>query len=488
MITVAPGSGLTIEAFLQAWAPELLRGYQVQIDPAGYASGQAGSLSLQPGGALIDAARADFAFIGFSTDPADEQAVAAVDTSTPATRWAAALFDPSDGAPDPSSTVYLATLEVQVSADAAGTFTLSLDPGATVLGDDSSPSAPIVPLALSPVIIQVGVGVCSDAADCGDLDNDGIRDDACAWYDCAAGACATLGKTTQADLGGAFGACTPDGATDGNDRFHALNCFSNKNTLGVPPYPCEAATPAALNVDAGGPATCQLDGVCDGNDAFHALNGFENDWFDGSIGYQCGCAGPGPVGGGRSADPSKPAARSGLAAALRLLAPATVRPGEIFAVDVHLDGDVAALRGYQLHLGTTGGIGGELELVDISIRESNVFSSSDKLAKNSSADPAAPNAAAAFWSAFNRDTAQMVAGLDDAQGVPAVAGAYLATFTYRVPEDATGTFTIEVRYDATGRTSPKPQERTFLFGPYAGLIDVTSTTPARIEVSGRPNR
>ena len=82
----------------------------------------------------------------------------------------------------------------------------------------------------------------------------------------------------------------------------------------------------------------------------------------------------------------------------------------------------------------------------------------------------------------------MVAGVDDAEGVPAVAGAYLATFTYRVPEDATGTFTIEVRYDASGRTSPLPQERTFLFGPYAGLIDVTSTTPAKIEVSGRPNR
>src|SRR5262245_2848704 len=107
-ITVAPGSSLTIEAFLQGWAPELLRGYQLQIDPAGYTSGQAGALAPQSGGALIDALRVDFAFAGASTDPAGEQAVAAVDTSTASTRWAAALFDPSDSEPDAGSTVYLA--------------------------------------------------------------------------------------------------------------------------------------------------------------------------------------------------------------------------------------------------------------------------------------------------------------------------------------------------------------------------------------------
>ena len=79
----------------------------------------------------------------------------------------------------------------------------------------------------------------------------------------------------------------------------------------------------------------------------------------------------------------------------------------------------------------------------------------------------------------------MVVGMDAPEGVAVRGGAYLATFTYRVPADASGTFTIEVRYDDT---TPTPTERTFLFGKYAGLIDVHATTAAQVTVVQTRNR
>jgi hypothetical protein len=60
------------------------------------------------------------------------------------------------------------------------------------------------------------------------------------------------------------------------------------------------------------------------------------------------------------------------------------------------------------------------------------------------------------------------------------AGSYLATFSYRVPPDARGTYSIELRHggDALATT-----ERTFLFGRHAELIDVRSITPAQVRVT-----
>jgi hypothetical protein len=298
---------------------------------------------------------------------------------------------------------------------------------------------------------------------CGDVDDNGIRDDACLWYECVAGQCSTLGRTTQADLGGFSGACPIDLTCDGNDRFHALNCFSNLSTTGAIGYPCEGSPPFAVNVDGGSPSSCALDGTCDGNDAFHALNCFENDWFDGSIGYQCNC-GPSPV------PPAPPLAPMGQAA-IALRAPERVAHGGIIAVDVYLDSDVDALRGYQLHLGTRGGEGGQLELVDIAVNQ----------ARRDYAFRGVPG----VWSAFNRSAAQMVAGMDAAEGVPVSAGSYLATFSYRVPHEASGDFVIELRYDGKGSS---PTERTFLFGRYAGQLEVTSASPVLVDVAGRRSR
>jgi hypothetical protein len=325
------------------------------------------------------------------------------------------------------------------------------------------------------------------AAACADQNGDGIRDEACAWHECLGGACVTLDKATPADIGEQSGACAPDGACDAGDRFHALNCFADQSTLGAAPYPCEFQPPAALNVDAGGPGSCALDGVCDASDAFHALNCFSNLDFQGQQGYPCTCSGPAP-------DPGDLAGVARGQASLILRAPSSVQPGEFIDVDVHLASDLDALRGYQLHLGASGGKSGALELVDISIGEMNVFAPAGAGLKP--APPIGPRAtahapdgtSAAYWSAFNARTHQMVAGLDDPEGMPAAAGAYLATFTYRVPADAAGTFTIDILHDDGSRASSPPKQRTFLFGRYGSLIEVSSTTPARVTVSSDHER
>jgi probable HAF family extracellular repeat protein len=140
---------------------------------------------------------------------------------------------------------------------------------------------------------------CAAVSDCADVNADGVRDDHCLWWSCAAGACSSV-EIPFADMGGEFGSCPPDGFADSHDRFHALNCFSNQDTLGQPGYGCEDAPPQAFNVDAGGPfGDCAPDGVCDGHDAFHALNAF-----DGSTTCLC----PGGSQGGRTRPLPGPAA------------------------------------------------------------------------------------------------------------------------------------------------------------------------------------
>jgi hypothetical protein len=317
---------------------------------------------------------------------------------------------------------------------------------------------------------------CIAVSDCADLDGDGIRDDNCVSWSCSAGTCAGT-DVAFADLGGPFGACAPDGVADGNDRFHALTCFSNSSTLGAAGYPCEPFPPQAMNVDAGGEfGSCSPDGVCDGHDAFHALNAF-----DGSTSCSCPAGGPAP---GMGAPPGDPVITG--EARLRLLASRPrLRAGEVVEVDVMLEGAVGDLRGYQLHAAVTnvehdapaaGAAGvdsgdsagrGGLELVDIAVRPR--------------ADAALP---AASWQAFNIHTQQMVAGLDGA-GVRPSRSAYLATLVFRASPQSRGEFVVGLRHPGSD-----PAGRTYLFPtPYNGKIEITAVEPAVIEVKGpRPRR
>jgi hypothetical protein len=305
-----------------------------------------------------------------------------------------------------------------------------------------------------------GAGPCTTHGDCADLDDNGVRDDNCVFWACASGTCADT-AIVFADMGGPFGACPPDGAADGNDRFHALNCFSNTTTTGQVGYPCEDSPPAAFNVDAGGSfGSCSPDGVCDGNDAFHALNAFQGTTI-------CSCSGPAPA-------PAGPPIIAGEARLALIVDRASIAPNDVAEVDVILTHALEDLRGYQLHVGVSGGIGGRLDLIDIAIRQQSALGSD----ADGRSTREARSQATAFWSAFNVGTRQMVAGLDQA-GVSAQAGAYLATFVFRASPDAIGEFTVELLHDEKDATN-----RTFLFPTAPGAkIEIVETQPAVIEVS-----
>jgi hypothetical protein len=294
-------------------------------------------------------------------------------------------------------------------------------------------------------------GSCTTFGSCADVDQDGIRDDNCLWWACDAAECQAT-AIPFADMGGLFGSCAPDGAADANDKFHALNCFSNQTTSGGFGYPCEAAPPVALNVDAGGPfGDCNPDGVCDGNDAFHALNAFE-----GSTLCSCGAGGGPAPAAPRSPRIIRP---QDMAKATLALRPSQflVKPGQLVQVDVVLESALDDLRGYQLHLGVGDRREKELELVDIAIEggEKWVF------------------AGRGAWTAFNVSTGQMVAGLDSV-GVPAEAGVHLATFTYRVRPGVEGGFAVDLLV-------PRESGRSYLFPTAAsGRILMTAPALARI--------
>jgi hypothetical protein len=155
-----------------------------------------------------------------------------------------------------------------------------------------------------------------------------------------------------------------------------------------------------------------------------------------------------------------------------------IHPGELVEVDVFLDSAALRdLRGYQLHLGVSGGRSGTLEVVDISIGQPNVFTSVVERRGTSDERP--------VWSAFNLQTQQVLAGLDGA-GIPAEPGAYLATFIYRASADAAGTFDIELLH---GQGVAVKSARSFLFAtPAASDILIGEATAARVRVLPRPRR
>jgi hypothetical protein len=337
---------------------------------------------------------------------------------------------------------------------------------------------------------------CHTFAECADADGDAIRDDNCVWWSCDCGVCSGT-DLVFADMGGAFGDCLPDHTVDGNDRFHALNCFSNQGVTPGSPYPCEPGPPASTNVDAGGPfRACCPDGVCDANDAMQALHTFSDE-------NPCTCpanfACPCPIptagiclGNGQSCTSDddcgggdchlvmcplgpQPEAPSGSPidwprvvdrSAVRLVGDRSeAAPGDLIDVDVYLKDAVADLQGYQLHVEAAGGKRGALELVDVAIdeRREHVF------------------AGLAGWRAFNVHTRQMLAGLDS-PGVATRPGAYLATFTFQASPDAAGTFSVELLHD-----NRDPAQRTFIFPtPPGAKIEVESAAAAVVIIREKP--
>lgn len=458
-LTMAAGSSTRIMVWMadNGMAGDQLNGYQILMPisttPLPGSTGSVSYLNNAPGSPelgdsiRIDTTRDDWVF-------ADEPAILDVFyTESDALQLFGALYTTIPGiGPDPSSmsTRYLGEFEVSASADALGDFELRFNqvtPPLTQFFDPIGFEFGVDQFQILVISVVEGGG-CDNGtiAECADIDNNEIRDDNCVWYECAAGSCIGT-DIVFADMGGQFGACPPDGAADGNDRFHALNCFANVDPSGGGTYNCEAFPPAAYNVDAGGQfGSCNPDGVCDGNDAFAALNAF------GGV-TTCSC----PLDGGPAPTVVEPQVvnRAGFELSSQR---ASIRAGELIEVDVRLDRMLPDLRGYQLHIVATGGRSGHLELVDIAVPGDGVFASE--------------------WTAFNRATGQMVAGRDG-NGVMVSAGS-LATFTFRASKDAAGTFNVEVLpFDALNT-----QQRTFLF-PTAptDIIAIDRGKPLVVEVN-----
>jgi len=141
-------SRVTLEVYAGDWDPDadgrpLIHLYQVWVDTASYTTGSAGTLSLarlpcvenddcfantacQSSGfchsdasLFVDMQHPDYIFRGFSS-------LALSDTSPPSFRIGGLILDSGVSVPDPGVDRYLGTWLVDVSADAEGTFTLSL--------------------------------------------------------------------------------------------------------------------------------------------------------------------------------------------------------------------------------------------------------------------------------------------------------------------------------------------------------------------------
>jgi hypothetical protein len=268
---------------------------------------------------------------------------------------------------------------------------------------------------------------CSTASDCGDIDMNNVTDDHCMFYECAGGCSAT--PRTFADAGGSFGSCPIDGFANIHDRNHVLLCFGGINT-------CDP-----INHDLGGSfGACLPDGFCNIHDANHVDTTFAGT-------NPCSC-------------PTGPAPEFGPAVvgevALTLDAATVASAGDVVDVHVHLDGAIAALQGFQLNAVTTGGKSGDLQLEEVIIepRKAHVFSGLDA------------------FSASNIGNGQVLGGLPG-DVTKAADGAYLATFRYRIPLEASGQFVIDVSSD-----------QTYLIADGNGMIELKGTTPAVIDVRG----
>ncbi len=363
-----------------------------------------------------------------------------------------------------------------------------------VMDGDGCPSTCVFPTG--PSCPGGGADECADLVDNVTLapGADNKTDNVCVWWQCGGGTCTgdptqpcsedsdcgaggpcvpsapdeclSVALTDPSDMGGGFGNCEPDGFCNNADINHALLRFATAN-------PC-----SGINIDAGGPfGACPPDGFGNLFDANHAASCF-------AVANPCTCT-PGnactlpsecisgvctggfcePVGG--PAPEMGPNIVGGTGLTLET-SNRTVRRGATFQVQAYVNSPLAALSGYQVHTGVTGGRSGSLELVDVSIadRDDDVFAT-----------------ASGVFDAFNVGTSQMLSGLHG-DGFVATAGkGYLATFTYRVSDDAVGTFVIDILHDESAG------DQTFLVGADdRDKIEITKTTPAVVVVTSGASR
>ncbi len=297
---------------------------------------------------------------------------------------------------------------------------------------------------------------CVTAADCADLDANGITDDVCTWWECNAGACSGVAKTHPSDMGSALGGCALDNFCSLADALHALTCFAGDNS-------CDT-----INIDAGGPlGECAPDGFCNLADALHALTCFAGK-------NACSC-GPSPK---HSNTPhivgttaltvlaDRSAVEPGGEIDVRVFLGAISREPSAIGESVGRGSPAVPLQAYQIHVEASGGRSGSLDLVGITIEDRPNFIFS--------------GAGEERFDAYNIDTGQMLAGLFGRSVTPPRNG-YMATFTYRASTDAAGTFVVDIMHDDAN------WDQTFLVGAeLTDKIELRATTPAAIAIAPRP--
>ncbi|MCH8148276.1 MAG: hypothetical protein IH987_09835 [Planctomycetes bacterium] len=155
------GVDVTLEVFISAWEPRLIRVYQAQIlGETSYTSGDAGFLIplLTPdpeAGAFIDTSRPDFIF----RDPFDEDdwltGIGSLFGDPQMYAWAGVILLPNVGQADTGVRRYAGTLILEVSPDAAGSFTVEFNPSInfTFLADELSSVFPLI--ELTPGLITI---------------------------------------------------------------------------------------------------------------------------------------------------------------------------------------------------------------------------------------------------------------------------------------------------------------------------------------------
>lgn len=155
-VTVSPGDVINAELYVRDWSPvgDDLRAYQIQLDESSFTSGKSGSIkpvgydqSLKdktdnPAGAFIDLNNAQFVHKGLQT-------IALTDTKNAhGYRWLSVLVDVDAApvSPEDGTLFYCGSVNLAVSSDASGEFTLKLvaDPKVTgLLKDNNRPIGPI---------------------------------------------------------------------------------------------------------------------------------------------------------------------------------------------------------------------------------------------------------------------------------------------------------------------------------------------------------
>lgn len=168
-VTVSPGDVINAELYVRDWSPvgDDLRAYQIQLDESSFTSGTSGSIkpvgydqSLKDkadnsAGAFIDLNHEMFVHKGLQT-------IALTDTKNArGYRWLSVLvdIDAAPISPEDGTLFYCGSVNLAVSSDASGEFTLKLvaDPQVTgLLKDNNRPIGPIDYESLK-VIVKSGV-------------------------------------------------------------------------------------------------------------------------------------------------------------------------------------------------------------------------------------------------------------------------------------------------------------------------------------------